>query len=326
MTRAAGSTLWSAAFLACLAVSAQDEFGEKVRIAKGLVEARDYAAAEKLYLEALNETPPSGAPSLRSAVILNNLGSVSHQLNRLVAAEHWYRQAIETFEKVADPGLPLSVVCASNFAEFYLETGQPARALSLRPLLLKHLEASRPTTPGYGWILKILGDLAAFEGRVDEAEELFSRALESRDALEPDGHLMMYSLNNLGALKQKRGKSADALALFEKASEICETKCPTGSPLAPALLVNIATIRLSVNGPHDADPAFARALTCAERTLGPEHELVGTILWHYSRLLRNLKKKELAKQYEGRARAIIQSASAQDPRRHTVSMSDLLRK
>jgi tetratricopeptide (TPR) repeat protein len=317
-----GLKLLSIACLSTLVLSAQNEFGERVRIAGGLFQARDYVAAEKLYLEALQETADSGQTSIRTAVIMNNLGSVCHQLNKLLAAERWYRRAAEMYEEVADPGHPLRVRCTSNLAEFYLETGQTARAATLKPLLLKHLEASSLSSPGIGNLLTTLAGIAAMESRFGEAEGFYSRALASRDALEPDGALMMQIMNNLGALKEKAGRRADALALFEKASGTCAAKCAPGSPFAAAVLFNIATARLWLNGPQDADPAFATALAYAEVALGGEDVLVGKILANYSAVLRKLKKKALAKEYERRARAILSSASARNPWRHSTDFHD----
>jgi Tfp pilus assembly protein PilF len=71
---------------------------------------------------------------------------------------------------------------------------------------------------GMEWALHNLGGLYAGQGKLAEAEKMYTRALQGREeALGPDHTSTLIIVNNLGVLYANQGKLAEAENMFTRA-------------------------------------------------------------------------------------------------------------
>ena len=75
--------------------------------------------------------------------------------------------------------------------------------------------------------------------------------------------------------------------------------------------------------PAEGEGALRRALTLAERILGPVHRGVAEVLTNYAASLRRIKRTGEAKKLEKRARAILQRHAGDTVLRNTVDVGQL---
>jgi eukaryotic-like serine/threonine-protein kinase len=136
----------------------------------------------------------------------------------------------------------------------------------------------------------------------------------------------METLNNLGVLYGDSGRSAEALSCYERALTIAEETLSPEHPLRATLLANAGTFHLIVHGPAYAEPFYVRALALAESTMGRSHALVGQIMLQYAAVLERTDRTAEAKKCRRRANTILEDASKGEPARHTVDLSELVRR
>jgi tetratricopeptide (TPR) repeat protein len=68
------------------------------------------------------------------------------------------------------------------------------------------------------WMLHCLGDLYANQGKLAEAEAMYTRALQGKEeALGPKHTSTLGTVNNLGNLYADQGKLAEAEAMYTRA-------------------------------------------------------------------------------------------------------------
>jgi tetratricopeptide (TPR) repeat protein len=76
---------------------------------------------------------------------------------------------------------------------------------------------------GMEWELHNLGILYADQGKLAEAEKMYSRALRGREeALGPDHTSTLDTVHNLGNLYSDQGKLAEAEKMYSRALQGCE--------------------------------------------------------------------------------------------------------
>ena len=94
---------------------------------------------------------------------------------------------------------------------------------------------------GMEWALHMLGILYANQGKLAEAEAMYSRALQGREeALGPKHTSTLETVNNLGALYASQGKLAEAEAMYSRALQGYEEAL--GPQLLPLYLPALNTI------------------------------------------------------------------------------------
>ena len=76
---------------------------------------------------------------------------------------------------------------------------------------------------------------------------------------------------------------------------------------------NLAALYYNQGKYAQAEPLVQRALAIWEKTLGPEHPTVATVLENYALLLREMKRGAAARELEARAQAIRASHAARNP-------------
>lgn len=303
-------------------ITGQDAQIDRLTTASNLYRQGEYAAAEKALTEVLKEIAATGLKTRESAVALNNFAAACHSLDKYLLAEQNYQRAIDVCERVCDSDDPLRARFAANLAELYIETGQISKAERLGlPSRLARLER---LDPDLARLTSISGSFAAAQGRHSEAIRYFTRALEKLPPESAD--LIVQTLNNLGKVYFQIGQYTESLRCFERGLLLSEKSPDADGRKTTILLLNIANLRLALNGPERSQPFYARALSIAENKVGKDDPLVGTILAQYAVVLQRTGQDRLAKEFKRRAKRILQAASGSQPRRHTIDIADFSKK
>jgi tetratricopeptide (TPR) repeat protein len=115
-----------------------------------------------------------------------------------------------------------------------------------------------------------IGNLRAYQGRVDEAVALYRRAIDTARSIGNDGEMAMATNNLAGTLSESYG-SSESLSLFRQAYEIWNRELGPAHPNTLMALENVAH-ELTLAGLYDdAERSMKRDLALRDRTLGADH-------------------------------------------------------
>ena len=140
-----------------------------------------YVEAEQQLRAALQEAEKFGPQDSRVAVVLNNLGSLSHNQGKRTEATGYYERALSIREAHYGPHHPWVAQSLNNLASLYRELGRYAEAETFLQRALKIAEAL--VGPTHYRITNCLNNLAAVymsQERYAEAESYFQRSLTIR--------------------------------------------------------------------------------------------------------------------------------------------------
>jgi tetratricopeptide (TPR) repeat protein/CHAT domain-containing protein len=141
----------------------------------------------------------------------------------------------------------------------------------------------------YGTALHMLGVRYAAQGKLDEAEAFYKRALAVHESAPGVNQINIATLlNNLGNLYRSQAKYRDAESFYKRALAIRE-KTP-GQPNVPKTLDNLADLYRLQGKYSDAEALFKRALNINEAALGGTNPDVATTLNNLARVYRDQGK------------------------------------
>jgi len=130
-----------------------------------------------------------------------------------------------------------------------------------------------------------LGFVYRAQGRYDEAEPLFLRALEASERVLGKEHpSTLASVNNLALLYRAQGRYGEAEPLFLRALEASERVLGKEHPDTLTAVNNLALLYQAQGRYAEAEPLFLRALEASERVLGKEHPSTLTSVSHLAGL------------------------------------------
>lgn len=134
-----------------------------------------------------------------------------------------------------------------------------------------------------------LADLRREQGRYDEAEPLFRRALAvAQQAFGPRALEVAAVLNNFAALRAARGDHAGAERLYRRALASKEKLLGPEHPDVAMTLSKLAVVYKSQRRYGDAEVLYGRALSIFGRALEPAHPKLATCRLSYAGLLREM--------------------------------------
>ena len=169
-----------------------------------------------------------------------------------------------------------------------------------------------------------LGELKRFERRYAQSESLLRSAVTVFESVGNGSHpLLPTALNHLALTYAEQERTVEAERMYRRALAMIES-----SPDMPVrvrrqhavVLSNLARLRKQQAAAAEAGALFQRALASAEIGYGPAHPFVKTCLRDYSTMLREIGRKDEARDFEKRASRI-----AAEPPRPTVDMRDIRR-
>ncbi|KAN0075668.1 HET domain containing protein [Elaphomyces granulatus] len=154
----------------------------------------------------------------------------------------------------------------------------PKRSLTQRRLLQHAARCSHAvltcmvTDDGMEWALHELGDLYADQGKLDEAEKMYQRALQGTEkALGPDHILTLSTVNNLGLLYADQGKLDEAEKMYQRALQGTEKALGPDHISTLNTVNNLGLLYADQGKLDEAEKMYQRALQGKEKALGPDH-------------------------------------------------------
>ncbi|KAH8652837.1 hypothetical protein BGZ61DRAFT_511124 [Ilyonectria robusta] len=117
-----------------------------------------------------------------------------------------------------------------------------------------------------------LGNLYAEQGRLQDAEAMYRRALDGKEkALGPDHTSTLDTVNNLGLLYNDQGRLQDAEAMYWRALDSKEKVLGLDHTSTLDTVHNLGLLYNSQGRLQDAEAMYQRALDGYEKALGPDH-------------------------------------------------------
>ena len=143
--------------------------------------------------------------------------------------------------------------------------------------------------------LSSLADLLHHQGKHEEAEPLFRRALKiCEKVLSPEHPHTVTSLSSLAELLHHQGKHEEAELLFRRALEIHEKVLGPEHPDTATSLNYLAGLLESQGKYEEAEPLYRRALEIREKVLGPDHPATADSLSRVAHLEADMGHAEVA--------------------------------
>ena len=131
-----------------------------------------------------------------------------------------------------------------------------------------------------------LGNVAVVQGKLDEAEELFTAAIEQAEtSLGSDDILIAKTSANLGAVYRRKGELQRALTAYRRAGSILEANFGPRHPVMATLANNTAVVLQKMGDDIGAEQNYRRVLALGgssiaahSPTLGHSHNNLGELL------------------------------------------------
>jgi tetratricopeptide (TPR) repeat protein len=229
-----------------------------------------------------------GPDDPRLIPFLNELGVVCKFAGRFDRSDAAYREALRIAESgpVADhSGDDTLATLLHNLGGLDHARGRPRtgeqharRGLALRAARNGAHHASVACD------LAALGALVEAQGRLDEAEVLYERALLIWSLQPADPADVGSALSNLAAIEHQRGHTDRAEATYRRALDVRQQALGPHHPDLAPTLNNLALLLKSSGRASEAAPLYRRALAICERQLTDHHPTLLTCRANVARL------------------------------------------
>ncbi|KAN0073072.1 HET domain containing protein [Elaphomyces granulatus] len=128
------------------------------------------------------------------------------------------------------------------------------------------------TDDGMEWALHKLGDLYVDQGKLDEAEKMYQRALQGCEkAWGRDHTSTLNTVNNLGSLYADQRKLDDAEMMYQRALQGYEKAWGPDHTSTLNTVNNLGLLYADQDKLDEAEMMYQRALQGYEKALGPDH-------------------------------------------------------
>ena len=125
---------------------------------------------------------------------------------------------------------------------------------------------------GMEWALSSLGNLYANQGKLEEAEKMYQRALQGKEkAWGPEHTSTLVTVNNLGNLYADQGKLDEAEKMYQRALQGCEKAWGPEHTSTLDTVNNLGLLYADQGKLEEAEKMYQRALQGKEKAWGPEH-------------------------------------------------------
>jgi tetratricopeptide (TPR) repeat protein len=306
-----GIWLAAVASLAAGIISAQEDSWEALMNRGNALRTRgDFAAANQAYVGALRVAEGFGPADTRLASTLLSLAIVYDELGNTAEAERQYRRALHVAEKCSGKDSPDYAHILVDLAGLYLDENRTAEGEAMiRQAIGIYDGRIQPDDARFIQARECLAELLSRQGNLVEAENLLTKAVDALGKRTGTGVDLVIATNNLGMVRELQGRHQEAIATFDNALGIVETRLTADHPLAARLWNNLAIAYYRTGRNTDAGQAFQHSISIAEKRLGREHPAYGKLLTNYSSFLQKTGRKAEAKKLEAQAKNVqIESA------------------
>jgi eukaryotic-like serine/threonine-protein kinase len=185
----------------------------RIQLGRGQFEEAEGTLAEALSI-ALDVAGPD---ALETATVWNATGNVRHARSQLEAAEAAFREALRIREAALGPSHPETAIVLNNLGLLYTDAGRFEEGIEYSRQALEAYLALHGDTPHLevAYSTNNLASTLETAGRFDEAEPLYLRSMEIREALLDSDHPHVTQIkNNLGTLYIRTGRLEEAVPLL----------------------------------------------------------------------------------------------------------------
>ncbi|KAI1317875.1 hypothetical protein F5Y16DRAFT_414554 [Xylariaceae sp. FL0255] len=177
---------------------------------------------------------------------------------------------------------------------------------SLQNRLLSHAtkcsDIKLDSDEGIEWAFHNLGLLYADQGKLEEAEAMYARALRGYEkAWGPEHTSTLDTINNLGLLYANQGKLAEAEAMYARALRGHEKAWGPEHTSTLDTINNLGNLYADQGKLEEAEAMYARALRGKEKAWGPEHTSTLDTVNNLGTLYKNQGKLDEAEAMYARA-------------------------
>jgi tetratricopeptide (TPR) repeat protein len=282
-----------------------------------------YGDAEREFRNALQWRQKNLLPSsMEVAYSFNNLAEIYRIEGRDWEARNLLETATRILRQFHPDAADLPVVL-SNLAISRRKFHEYREAEELLRTALSSCEKRQGTASReYGVALNNLAQVLESEGQVQDAAPLYARAIVIFEHLGSDASAdLATGWANIGELYQRQDRFADAHQAEQKALEVLRP--PGNAPLRATILRNLGNLAASAGDAADSLPYFEQSLAIQEKTLGPDHPSMVSLLLDYASATLRAGKKKLAHKLRKRAFELLAREQNQSPDQFTVSLQDL---
>ncbi len=222
---------------------------------------------------------------------LSQLGLVLSEAGAYDQAEPLLRHALDLQERLRGPEHPETLTTLGYLGTVYGYVGDYARA---EPLLSRSCESVERTLgkdhPALATCL--LGTGTVHHDRADfakEEDDLQRAVAIDERALEPEDYRLLRALNNLGVLYNSRREFARAEPILQRVVDVGQKAFGADSTTLSFPLWNLAlTVQEYRKDFPRALDLYTRALALLERSKGPDHPDVGSVLNNTANVYKSL--------------------------------------
>jgi non-specific serine/threonine protein kinase/serine/threonine-protein kinase len=150
------------------------------------------------------------------------------------------------------------------------------------------------------------------QDRFAEARPLFERALEIRQATDPDGLESARLLSDLGAVDYRQGRYDAARRQLERAAGIYERELDPHHPALRSTVNLLGVVALAQGRSAEGEAYLRRSLALMEDALGPDNRRVASALANLAVLVDSLGRSEEAEALGRRAVAVYETTLGTD--------------
>lgn len=223
--------------------------------------------AEPLLVEANTILVRARAPAARRAPVINNLARLLYRRGDFARARDEFRRAVALFVRVQGPSHPNVARVRNNLGLALQDLGSfaEAEAMFRRSLAIREKgNDAALTAVGVGNLAQVIHE----QGRLDEAERLYNRALDLfRNAGQADTVSAAKVMNNLAVLHLLKKQPDLAGPLYERALALREKALGSQHPDVATALLSYAIYLLDRGRLDDAIETYARGSDINEHNI-----------------------------------------------------------
>ncbi|KIX05611.1 uncharacterized protein Z518_03583 [Rhinocladiella mackenziei CBS 650.93] len=258
-----------------------------------------------------------------NACVCFRLGFLFSRQAKLDETEKMFQWALRGWEKEFGPEHTLTCLALNNLGIVYDDQGKladsemmlqrGAAGISEDARFREHTSRDRPIFrlifPGrenallleHAATVNNLGNLYKRQGKLTEAERMYTQALQAKKVLGPEHKATLDTVTNMGNLYENQGRLAEAEQMYHQALQGYERTL--GPEHISTLLVvnNLGTMYGKHGKLTEAEQMYHRALQGYEKTLGPEHKTTLDTVTNLGTLYKDRGKLAEAEQMYHRA-------------------------